>query len=167
MPVVFHQKMAMNESVAATCCYRVTTTSAGYYNEVLNGGKLESGPANTLMWKDEAVSKDWALLDFDVDFTGYAGLRPVPVFNSLKQRWWVLLFRDDRIASAVSMDDFTTGAKALAATANPGCAHDSATCLYLAEGTAASLFNHVGASRAHGTGGDVWSQPHAAQQFHS
>ena len=43
MPVVTINKMAMNESVASTCCYRDVVTPTAVYWEVLHGGSIGSG----------------------------------------------------------------------------------------------------------------------------
>ncbi len=166
MPIVRRHPMAMNESVAATCCYRMVPSPAAITFEVLNGGSIKSGPEKILQW-NPSISPDWRQLDFDVDFTGYTGPKTVPIFNSLRREWWVLFFAEDRFTSAISMEGFLNAQNGQVAAKNYGCKHDTKACLYMAEVAAPTTNNHVDATKDHFTAGGDWRQPHTAQQFNS
>lgn len=165
MPILAVHAMAMNESVAATCCYRQVVSSSNYYTEVLSGGVIESGPQNMAIWK-EGVPQEWAWLDFDVDFSAYTGNTPVPYYNNLLKKWWVLYFNQSTIVYASPIEELLNDPAIPISVKNQGCTHSDKTCLYITyKQENGSL--HVGATQAHEKGGAGFAQTHTAMQFSS
>lgn len=162
MPVVAYRKMSMNESVASTCCFRVVVHPTNFYSEVLHGGTLEEGALPA--WISE-IPREWAQLDFDVDFSGYTGETLIPFRNELLDGWWVLGVSDGAIVSAAPMDALLGDPGDGLKTANAGCAHGTSACLYFTDGEDGWLHKH--SADAHMYGGDNWKEPHEAMQFNS
>lgn len=162
-PVVTRRLMSMNESVASTCCYREVVTPSNHYQEVLHGGEIVSGPKTVLEWS-APVSKAWAQIPGDIDFSGYQGASPVPVYHRGKNGWWVLLMGQRGITGALSLEGFAA-ANNLPET-NPGCLHDTNTCVYLQE-VAAIVHDHEGSAQAHDTAPLSFEKAHPALQYSS
>lgn len=164
-PIITRQKMAMNESVAATCCFRQVVSSTNYYNEVLAGGALESGPLSTFSWKTK-IPQEWAWLPFDVDFSQYTGNTPVPYYNNLMGAWWVLYFQGSKIVYASSIDELLGDPEIPIAVTNEGCTHQDRNCLYIDYSDDVRTI-HKGATEPHISGGQDFLAPHEAMQFSS
>ena len=162
MPVVTRCRMSMCESVASTCCYRIVVNPSNFYYEALSGGTLEAGALPA--WIPE-VPREWAQLDFDVDFSAYAGDALIPFRCDLLDGWWVLGVADGAVVGAAPLDDWLADPDAGLRTANAGCSHGTRECLYFTDGEDGWL--HRKSGDAHLYGGDRWREPHEAVQFSS
>jgi len=154
--------MSMCESVASTCCYRIVVSPSNYYFEVLNGGTLGQGALPAWI---PGVPLEWAKLDFDVDFSEYAGNTLVPYRNNLLEGWWVLSVADGAIVGTSPINDLLGDPDARLTVTNRGCTHGTRTCLYITDGDDGWL--HENADEAHVYGGDHLKGPHEAVQFNS
>lgn len=167
MPVVSRQKMAMNESICATCCYRYVVSPTNYSWEVLYGGLVgqpQNSNPNMLVWR-EGIPKAWAELPYDVDFSVREGMQAKPSYSVVDSKWYVLYFANDVPFTKMPLEQFMSGPDALAAVVNEGCRHIDESCLYIDVIPAPSL--HTGATDAHATGGLDYAADHVALQFNS
>ena len=73
MPIVSMNKMAMNESIAVTCCYRQVPTPTAVYWEVLNGGWIGSGYVRERIMRDAFVGMSDSWFDLGQDLVAKAG----------------------------------------------------------------------------------------------
>jgi len=162
MPIVTRRKMSMCESVAATCCYRIVVSPSNYYYETLHGGIVEAGDLPVF---SENIMPEWAQLDFDVDFSNYAGDTPVPYSHPLLQGWWVLFMDNGVITRTSPMEDFLGDPGAQLTVVNEGCGHYHRGCLYVTHQN--NPQSHINATEPHLYGGDHFARPHEARQFTS
>jgi hypothetical protein len=51
MPIISMSQMAMNESIAASCCYRVSLADAPVFQTTLHGGYVGGGAIESYSWK--------------------------------------------------------------------------------------------------------------------
>ena len=185
MPIVSMNKMAMNESVAATCCFQEVASPTNVYWEVLNGGWIGSGFVETKNWKqpNPTILKDWAkCYGSDVTMkpsTGNTYVIPYLSVSCCDDKIWVAVGGTGNYWNGT----YTTGA----AGENPAkagefnlytmvanddirigdrCAHNSTDCKYLDFEIQHLSNRHWEAVRAHGGISD-WAKPHEAVRFHS
>ena len=188
MPIVSMNKMAMNESVAATCCFQEVASPTNVYWEVLNGGWIGSGFVETKNWK-KPVLKDWAkCYGHDVKLNGELPLRDVSCCNDVitvtltladvaaaganPAGWAFPVFG---LATAVppspatptkyEVNFFNLVAAGLASIGDK-CDHNTTDCKYLDFEIQHLSNRHWEAVRAHGGISD-WAKPHEAVRFHS
>jgi len=165
MPIVSLLPMAMNESICATCCYKIITSPSNYYWEVLNGGWLGERPDDYPAWRAD-VDANWAEFPFDVDFSAHAGMTAMPFFHREKNAWWVQYHVSDDSVLEISLDEFLSGG--IAQMVNADCAHvDDSQCLYLAVGVPPPYREHIDSTRPHTTAPGVFRSPHRALQYTS
>lgn len=74
MPIVSMNRMAMNESVATTCCYRKVPTATVLYWEVLHGGWVGNGFVEQALWRDSLGSGATWTRNVGLDFTTADGV---------------------------------------------------------------------------------------------
>lgn len=165
MPAVTRRRMAMNESICTTCCYRVVASPTNYYWEVQNGGLIQETIGTELIWK-ENIPKAWAELSYDVDYSAWEGLHAKPSYSFEDDTWWVLYYTKDSALCKVLLRDFISGPDAMASVTNEGCRHIDHNCLYI-DAVPAFLYEHVDATEPHKTAGVNFSANHAAMQFNS
>lgn len=173
MPIVSRKKMAMNESICATCCYRTVVSPTNYYWDVLHGGyvgqPLESKiDMFTLTWR-EGIQKAWAELPYDVDFSAQEGLQAKPSYSFEDSVWYVLYFTKDIPLTKIPLEQFISGPNAMATVRNEGCRHMDRTCLYIEEEPSSTMQGnmHVNATEAHVHGGVNYTANHVAMQYNS
>ncbi len=65
MPIVFMTKMAMNESVAATCCYKQVASPTNVYWDLPHAGWVGNGYVDVRARKDPSL-KAWEVFGFDL-----------------------------------------------------------------------------------------------------
>ena len=154
-PIVYLSGMAMNESVAATCCYRETASQTNVYWSVLNGGWIGQAYVTELQHKS-AVSTSWRMLDYDVSNVddGSVLLRSTigdTTYYTVNGASLENVFLNDGIHKKLG-----------------SCNHNTASCAYLVGPSYYLKANqHCGSKSRHDTGGSGWSRPHDAQQWGS
>lgn len=178
MPIVSMNKMAMNESIAVTCCYREVATPTAVYWEVMNGGWIGSGYVNTTGWYDNfeaAVSgKVWQKYEWDINGAGgndlnalINGVRPeygdYTTFGGEAKTGW---FVPDSVNGVGSMDAANATAANEGWTRGKSCTHVDGTCNYRYDENAYAQNQHWNATTAHG-GITAWSAPHGAARYNS
>ena len=154
MPVVQLRAMAMNESVAATCCYRESASPTNTYWATLNGGWIGQAYAPGETKWDSLVHTSWKWLDYDVSNVDDGSILSYSVAGS------VTLFD----VGGVSLDSFLNDGthKKLGS-----CKHADGSCAYISAPVILKPNQHCGSKSKHDTGGTAWSKPHDAKQWGS
>ena len=156
MPIVSMNKMSMNESVAASCCWRYVLGVHEQYPEILHGGKIGTTYEVKLKLKgDYAVSgvkSGWLALPYDVA-VGDAS-RAIYYDANLDDWFW-------QDGGKVYLKD---NPNLLDIVKSP-CPHNDGSCSYYEEVPTYSQDMHIGATSAHVT--DNWADPHKAVQYSS
>ena len=156
MPIVSMNKMSMNESVAASCCWRYVLGVHEQYPEILHGGKIGTTYEVKLTLKgDYAVSgvkNGWLSLDYDV----IPGVAACAISYDPDAKVW-------RDANDVAIDKATLAS--YKQVVKSYCTHDDGSCSYYNEVPTYSQDMHIGATSAHVT--DNWAEPHKAVQYSS
>lgn len=167
MPIVSFVPMAMNESVCATCCYRMVAAPTNYYTEVLHGGWLENQAGGNLVWREE-IDTTWSEFSFDVDFTAHEGLIAVPFLNKDKNEWQVSYHQQDAKIAQMSLNDFLHGDRALGKIVNDNCTHIDGQCFYInAIAQSEPYTQHLESTSPHASATGYHKAPHQAIQFNS
>lgn len=179
MPIVSMNKMAMNESVATTCCYRQVPTPTAVYWEVLNGGWIGSGYKDTLQWRDgyehlEDINMSaWLNLGYDlkgdaadvVDFMTNNTLVYGAVNATAEPKYWInsvsQLMPNMSLGTQIAN---VSGGKTLLGDV---CDHDGTNCNYRVLAAVYSENQHFESTSKHDTGKANWQNPHDATQFSS
>jgi len=150
--------MAMNESVASTCCYRVLARSGDLlFKEVLSGGYIGSA---TFVEQEESaeypLNAAWMSLvgDYPAKYTGLElrVVNGVPTAVEIAEGKEVL-------TPLTSINTFLSGGSA--------CGHDTNACAYYAFRIVALDEAHIDATLPHTGVGARFDRPHAAMQFTS
>ena len=154
MPIVSMNKMSMNESVAASCCWRYVLGVHEQYPEILHGGKIGTTYEVKLEQKGDykgvTISKGWLSLPYDVS----AGWVVEPIYYDPDNSLW-------RFAK-----DHTVVQKESVSVAKSSCPHNDGSCSYYNDVPTYSQDMHIGATSAHGTE-KKWDEPHKAVQYSS
>lgn len=167
MPIVSMNKMAMNESVATTCCYRQVPTASVVYWEVLHGGWIGKGYVEKLNFSTGFTGLDGknimkALYDFKgASVTTLAGTSVEKVaYNGNAEQWyfWPEGFPTDTDPVKPSYDVYDFG-KFLGASVI-SCKHDTQDCIYKEYAIELVDNYHFDATSAHG-GITKWAQGHS------
>ena len=165
-PIVSMNQMAMNESIATTCCYVWNGTSLLGSASLPHGGQLVA-KSNTSSY----VKIDNAYYPLNGTWYGYTGGH---VANSVAASDVVTTATD----GTLGYHDHTVGTgfmsmkDAIAAgfVKEGYCDHKNpATCPYFKETKFAGAFTHTGATSGHytWTGGNSWLADHTAVQYSS
>jgi hypothetical protein len=154
-------KMAMNESVAATCCYRFETVNFAAIQQILHGGyitdimvteiDLKPGIAISDAWK--AYGKYPAWPDAAGYLKNYTPVKGDFDANPATADSWMLKKGDTVIGVPNDFVDYDL--------TNP------ATCPYVWEVTEWKLNQHVGSTTAHSTDDGAFAKAHKATQYAS
>ena len=156
MPIVSMNKMSMNESVAASCCWRYVLGVHEQYPEILHGGKIGTTYEVKLEQKGDyegvTISKGWLSLPYDVK---YNVVSQSISYNPDTGKWvrgdgWIV---DDNIAPYVVPN-------------TQGCPHNDGSCSYYKEVPDYQQDMHIGATSAHANL-KAWDEPHKAVQYSS
>ena len=154
MPIVSMNKMSMNESVAASCCWRYVLGVHEQYPEILHGGKI--GTTYEVVLTRERKYKDmnngWLALPYDVAVDD--ARRAIYYDASLDDWFW----QDNGKVYLKAHPDLFTIVKS-------PCPHNDGSCSYYEEVPTYSQDMHIGATSAHVT--DNWDEPHKAVQYSS
>ena len=169
-PIVSMNQMAMNESIATTCCYVWNGTSLLGSASLPHGGQLVAGSKTAYYtWngaKTEAkeINKSW--LKFSGHVTpAYASYTYNP---SDSQGANVAFAKVMKGADVLDLYDEKGNLNTAIATGG-FCTHNSSDCWYTKETSFDKTFTHTGATSAHYnlTGGNIWLADHTAVQYSS
>jgi len=185
MPIISMNKMAMNESVAATCCFQEVASPTNVYWEVLNGGWIGSGFVET---KKKLVHDSWFNYQLEASKDSYLPDMKIHKYVSLGGVDYVAIVVPDPLPVAwpygIGAGDFVgiTGTYAApedgdlvklsalvagGAVAFDGCCdHKDSSCRYLKFEIAHLANRHWDSVKSHG-GITDWAKPHEAKRFHS
>ena len=169
-PIVSMNQMAMNESIATTCCYVWNGTSILGSASLPHGGQLKAGSSTTwyvwngnktnatelhsswLNWTKGHVNPDWAGSRYATGVNG----DDILYYHSVNNDWRPLYNADGSLNTAYATAGF--------------CDHKNPeTCKYFNRTNFNGKFKHVGATSAHytWTSGNSWLADHDAVQFSS
>jgi hypothetical protein len=155
-------KMAMNESVAATCCYRTTVSAGTTYYEDLHGGYVGGGLVEKAGFIDSTPALTKAL-SYDIGTPAKAspaaGLKLENLSKDLDGNY--IVTSGSYGPGSLFMKKLTAidGVKA--------CDHTNpATCEWKTFSVVYETKSHFNATTAHSTAAD-FAAPHAAVQFAS
>lgn len=155
-PVVSLNEMAMNESVAATCCFVAANINGHDYETVLNGGYLTDRVTNEIVY---GVDTSWVAVLGDYS----AASATNPLYSKYVNGEWLL--------GAMVGEEFVTLDKlAVVSTTNPDltyCDHKGDYCHYVTAIDPVFSRVHVGSTVEHTSGGKKWSEVHNAIRFSS
>ena len=158
MPIVSMNKMSMNESVAASCCWRYVLGVHEQYPEILHGGKIGTTYEVKLTLKgDYAVSgvkSGWLALPYDV---AVADAKLNISYNPGRDDWfWQYGGEDYYIKENPNLLDIVKSP----------CPHNDGSCSYYQEVPVYQQDMHIGATSAHANE-KKWDEPHKAVQYSS
>ncbi len=156
MPIVSMNKMSMNESVAASCCWRYVLGVHEQYPEILHGGKIGTTyeVKLTLKNKYKDLKSGWLAIPFDV--TADCAMKPINYHPDEEGGVWMT--ERGTIVNATNVAEFVVAG-------TQGCPHNDGSCSYYNEVPTYSQDMHIGATSAHVT--DNWDEPHKAVQYSS
>ena len=153
-PIVSMNKMAMNESVATSCCFaEIVTSNNKIMWDVLYGGYIGSNLVYDHAW-DEDTSKSWKWLPYDVKgittqsltMTVVDGKNVYMVDGTMTLEQWI---------------GHGHGSK------GKDCAHVDGYCDYITSDYKLVDDQHIDSTGAHFSGGDNWAKPHKATKHSS
>ncbi len=156
MPIVSMNKMSMNESVAASCCWRYVLGVHEQYPEILHGGKIGTTYEVKLQLKGDyvanGVASGWLSQGYDV--------APVLAWQSISynpdtKQWYRP--SDTWIVNATNVAPYVV---------KSSCPHNDGSCSYYQEVPDYQQDMHIGATSAHANKTN-WAEPHKAVQYSS
>jgi len=165
MPIVTLRRMAMNESVATTCCFTQEVNPTSISVKTLFGGRIDTEQRSVTGW-DPRVPDAWKQLPYDVELSAYADLPAFPTLLIVNGQKWVRLTAEDGSLSDVTLMHFLFSENAKASALNRGCKHDGAACAYYTQ-LLIPESKHIGSTGAHDTAPKDWAAAHSASQFNS
>ena len=153
MPIVSMNKMSMNESVAASCCWRYVLGVHEQYPEILHGGKIGTTYEVKLQLKGDyaknGVKNGWLSLAYDVT----PNWAVEPIYYDPDDNVWKL-YADNTVVT-----------KERVKVEKSSCPHNDGSCSYYQEVPVYQQDMHIGATSAHVT--NKWDEPHKAVQYSS
>jgi len=150
MPIVSLNNMAMNESVAATCCYSHAHINGHSYETVLNGGTIERRIVEDVDYI-EPFDKAWLTIPGDYQY-GVDGYTLTQKYNETKGVWEYVIFNGDPYNTSTLIKY---------------CDHKGEYCNYINNYVHTPIEAHVGSTVAHTAGGKNWAADHTAIRFNS
>lgn len=181
MPIVSMNKMAMNESVATTCCYRKVPTATVLYWEVLHGGWVGNGFVERTLTKAKydgmaswtlSLGVDWDWIDDVVDSNVAKGSKTYEVITvgSVKRLYGPVGVDGtdpEIIESSVQSAFFNIFGDAVKATQD--CDHsDMSKCKMKYLDQYYAIDQHFEATSSHTVNsGQKWNKAHDANQYSS
>ncbi len=156
MPIVSMNKMSMNESVAASCCWRYVLGVHEQYPEILHGGKIGTTyeVKLTLKNKYKDLKSGWLALPYDVD-VDVAG-REI-YYDPARDDWFWENAKGNRYVKEILSPNNIV---------KSSCPHNDGSCSYYEEVPTYSQDMHIGATSAHANE-KKWDEPHKAVQYSS
>ena len=172
-PIVSMNQMAMNESIATTCCYVWNGTSILGSASLPHGGKLNAGSETPYYTWDEghnnavAIDSSWLKWTGGHVSTAYASKKYL--YNGVDSEGKNIVYIEGNPTSAAPLFDANGKLNTKIAVNGTFCTHNSSDCWYTKETSFAKSFQHVGATSAHytWTSGHEWLKDHTAVQFSS
>jgi len=156
-PIVSMNKMAMNESVATSCCFaEIVTSNNKVVYDVLYGGYLGSDLRQEHVW-NSAINKSWKLLPYDV--VGLNGASTISVTTDSDGKNVYIVDNNLKIGDWISA---TSGASQ-----GKNCPHEDGYCSYITSDYILVDDQHIDSTGAHFSGGDSWAKPHKAKKHNS
>ena len=157
MPIVSMNKMSMNESVAASCCWRYVLGVHEQYPEILHGGKIGTTYEVKLTLEEEyaGLKNGWLALPYDV--TADYAVQPINYHPDEEGGVWKYTS-----GKVVKKSDLAAAEKL----ARSSCDHSDAGCSYYYDVPTYSQDMHIGATSAHANL-KAWAEPHKAVQYSS
>ena len=156
MPIVSMNKMSMNESVAASCCWRYVLGVHEQYPEILHGGKIGTTYEVILQLKGDyvtnGVASGWLSQGYDV--TPDLAWQSIS-YNPDTKQWYRP--GDNWIVNATNVAPYVV---------KSSCPHDDGSCSYYKEVDNYQQNMHIGATSAHANKKN-WAEPHKAEQYSS
>ncbi len=172
MPIVSMNKMAMNESVAATCCYRQVASPTNVYWEVLNGGWIGSGYVDVRARKSESL-KAWEVFNFDLKgwLNTDGSINAAPAVSTVVNPDGTTTYGVVWGGSVITLDAFFTPSVSGQSTFTRGgyCDHKvtgTNVCAYYDQSPQYKSNYHFEAKSKHAELSS-WATPHAANPFNS
>jgi len=165
MPIVSLNNMAMNESVAATCCYAAVNVNGYNYENVLSGGTITTAVTNAVTY---GVDKSWSYVRGD-----YAEATNGPLVEYLGDLgYWTVVNKKDTFVKLATLTPighgtYVDGTGFIADLRV--CDHKGSYCTYVQNGGSISpVFTkvHTGATVEHSASKN-WAADHAAIRFNS
>ena len=156
MPIVSMNKMSMNESVAASCCWRYVLGVHEQYPEILHGGKIGTTYEVKLTLEEEyaGLKNGWLSLEYDV----IPGVAACAISYDPDAKVW----RDATTGAAIDKATLASYGQVV----KSYCPHNDGSCSYYNEVPTYSQDMHIGATSAHGNE-KKWDEPHKAVQYSS
>jgi len=180
MPIVSMNKMAMNESVATTCCYRHMTSATNVYWEVLNGGWIGNGYVDELVWlanrrPASRYPKDITWTTLGLAWGGWAS--QTAAFGSITE---ITITEVYDPAGLVPRTTYVVSGGAAPTLGNDmhnligsgiisisaACSHDTVDCAYREMEISYAENRHFQSEKKHDTASD-WTKAHEASAFNS
>lgn len=164
MPIVSMNKMAMNESVATSCCYREEITANSITLQyVLHGGQIQPAYLDQSGFINDAVTS-WTMLSYDI--LGWSSLSTLAdnklkmTYNDDGDKIWRVGANDLTLSEFKTQNNLYNGYN---------CSHDDAGCAYWSYEIVQIPNAHVGSTSKHTViNGDYsWDKPHPSVQFSS
>ena len=162
MPIVSLNNMAMNESVAATCCFAATDINGHAYETVLSGGYLSDQIGNDITYK---VGESWLTIRGDYA-AAHAGYDLIYTYDD-DDRWLMGINHSTGFVELGDLDAVADGNLALYQNNLTNCDHLGSYCSYVDSIDASITKVHVGSTVQHSAGGTKWASTHTAVRFNS
>ena len=161
MPIVSLTAMAMNESVAATCCYKATNINGNNYETVLSGGSVIVDVQNKYTYGCKA---GWTTVAGDYEEATIAPL----VTNAAGELGYYVDDKFTKLSSLTAIGSTASIYDGGFAADLTKCDHKGAYCTYVQNGTLEPIFvkTHVGATVEHAASKN-WAAAHTAVRFNS
>ena len=157
MPIVSMNKMSMNESVAASCCWRYVLGVHEQYPEILHGGKIGTTyeVVLTLESKYKDMKSGWLAIPYDV--TADYAVKTINYYPDEEGGVWK--YENGNLVSKSALAEKGKLARS-------SCDHSDAGCEYYSDVPTYSQDMHIGATSAHANL-KAWAEPHKAVQYSS
>ena len=160
MPIVSLNNMAMNESVAATCCFSATNINGHAYETVLNGGYVTDKIGNKITY---SVDKSWLTIPGDYQ-EAVDGLKLTQGY--INGAWVLGAAGDGTFTKLADCTWVAAGNQAFYEENLTNCDHAGEYCHYISTIEPTFTKVHVGATVEHAAAKD-WAGTHAAIRFNS
>ena len=186
-PIVSVNNMSMNESVAATCCFRIDNVNGSVYETVLSGGSIELITKNVMQYKEGFCDKSNCWLSIPGDFLPALNGDHLAIKKDIfGNKVYCAVDAGGAILGVLQTSDLTSSAyvgdlvlvtwnetdgqqtyNLITDHSHRYCDHQGTYCDYVDGVTQQITRNHVGATVEHIAGGNNWAAAHTAMRFNS
>ena len=156
MPIVSMNKMAMNESVATSCCWRNVTTAHKEYPEILHGGYVGTAYVEKYVTKTAYAGMSKTLFNLPYDYKGNGLTEPyisAPIYYDPDTTPGIWRYVGDE--APVHTEHF-----------GKACKHEDGYCEYLELSREYRTNQHMDSTSKHGNI-TKWAEPHTSMQYSS